>query len=277
MPSPEEWQNFLQSRSNVGLLTIMYMQMQSQGDANANDNDRALKLRLLRIRLKVCYLLFLVIVAQLMIPVLLLVYSIDNGDVVQFCPSTADGISRAVAFALGCIYQVRIILLLGSKQCEPVVVKRGHSTCLLQSSLLFDSFMNIIYELGVYFVNLWIVFVTLDPIDMVLNVLALEFVLQLDDIAKEKYIAIMVKHRPHPRIFQRYDETFVLIEAPPPEERAINPADNLADNLANNPANNPAGNTADAYCDMINYVVILLVAQFVLPILALLYLPICKP
>lgn len=313
------WQNFLQSRSNVGLLTMMYMQMQSHDKNKDNDNgkdkdekkEKALKLRLLRMRLKVCYLLFLVVVAQLMIPVLLLMYSIENSDVVSFCPSTADGISRAVAFALGCIYQVRIILLLGSKQCEPVAVKGGKSTLLLQSFLLFDSFMDIIYELGVYFINLWIVFVTSDPLDMVLNALALEFVLLLDDVAKEKYISIMVKHR-HCNLFHRYQDTFYLTEAPQQRrEAAVTMAAKMNDVADAEAPDQEQGSAEDASmngeqsdvkvsprsegpvddvptrvegaeqstnnCDLINYVVIFVVAQFVLPVLTLFYLPICKP
>jgi hypothetical protein len=288
----EEWQDFLQSRSNVGLMTIMYMQMQS------HDNP---SLMISLIRLKVCYLLLLVIVAQLMIPVLLLMYSVDNSEIEIFCPSSADGISRAVAFALGCIYQVRIMLLLGSKPSESAEAKEGKATLRLQLSLLFDSFMNFIYELCVYFINLWIVFVTSDPLNMVLNALALEFVLQLDDVAKERYIAIFAKHH---QIFQRYKDTFKPTPASPPEEEPAVAATNVyegdgadadvlkgeggvvdvpkeGDVAAVDVPKNEEGVKASGekanICDLINYVVVLVVAQFVLPILTLFYLPICKP
>lgn len=301
----EEWQDFLESHSNVGLATMMYMQMQSQ------DNTTPLMISL--IRLKVCYLLVLVIVAQLMIPVLLVMYSVDNSEVESFCPNSAGGIPRAVAFALGCIYQVRIILLLGSKPSQTAEPEKDKRTLRLQLSLHFDSFMNFIYELCVYFINLWIVFVTSDPLNMVLNALALEFVLQLDDIAKEKYIAIFAQH---PQIFQRYKNTFQPINGKKEEDDADIRAATVPVDEAEVVEVSMKGEVADLeeskkeegadvkvikksegavvdeptkrkgtevsgvkpnICDLINYIVVLVVVQFVLPILTLFYLPICKP
>jgi hypothetical protein len=266
------------------------MQMQSH-DKDKNNYNMAQKLMLLRLRLKVCYLLLLVIIAQLMIPALLLMYSLDNSDVVSFCPSSADGISRAVAFALGCIYQVRIMLLLGSKQCEPVDVVQERSTRLLRFLLKCDSFMNIIYELCVYFINLWIVFFTSDPLEMVLNALALEFVLQLDDVAKEKYIAIFAKHR-YCKLFRRYQDTFKQMAAPQPGEGAdvatakekeatgaevLTIIDGAVVDVPQEEHGAETSGERANICDLINYIVVFVVAQFVLPILTLFYLPICKP
>ena len=292
----EEWQDFLQSRSNFGLMTIMYMQMQS------HDDHKAPPLMTSLIRLKVCYLLLLVIIAQLMIPVLLLMYSVDNSEIEIFCPNSAGGISRAVAFALGCIYQVRIMLLLGSKPSESAEAKEGKATLRLQLSLLFDSFMNFFYELCVYFINLWIVFITSDPLNMVLNALALKFVLQLDDVAKERYIAVFAKHH---QIIQRYTDTFEPTPALQPEEVSLVAAANVHEGeeadveelngegdvvgvsevgegaVVDVPKKGKGVTEASEekanICDLINYCVVLVVARFVLPILTVIYRPICKP
>lgn len=51
-----------------------------------------------------------------------------------------------------------------------------------------DRCMNLVYESLVYLLNLWIVFVTHEPLDMVLNALALEFILQLDNEIKPMYL-----------------------------------------------------------------------------------------
>ena len=114
-------------------------------------------------RVKVCYLLALVLFAQLMIPALLLQYSIDTNEVTLFCPNSADGMSRALAFAIGCIYQVRIILLLGSKLSEPVDFNEDERYVWLRLFMHVDSFMNITYARFVYFLDMWIVFVTEEP------------------------------------------------------------------------------------------------------------------
>ena len=216
------------------------------------------------LRLKFCYLLVLVVLAQLMIPVLLLMYSsVDNHEITSFCPSSADWISRSLAFLVGCIYQVRIILLFEGMSNEPIKVKAAKYTVWLKLALLCDSFMNIPYELLVYITNFCIVFFTSNPLDMVLNALALEFILQLDNGVKDKYIAIFTKdHRHH--IIQNYADTFEL-QLQPVVEQDVETPQTGADKTNHY-----------SWRYMLNCMVISFV-QYVLPFLTLLYLPICKP
>eukprot|EP00961_Rhodomonas_salina_P037697 506871-Rhodomonas_salina.1 len=47
-----------------------------------------------------------------------------------------------------------------------------------------DNFMDFVYEPLVYMLNLWLVFITDDEVDMVLNALAMEFILKVDNQLK---------------------------------------------------------------------------------------------
>ena len=52
-----------------------------------------------------------------------------------------------------------------------------------------DNLMAVAYEQSVYLLNLWLVYRAPTPLDMVLNSLAMEFVLKLDDEFKATYFA----------------------------------------------------------------------------------------
>ena len=47
--------------------------------------------------------------------------------------------------------------------------------------------MSIVYEGALYLLNLWLIFITEDATDIVLNALAMEFVMKLDDDFKQEY------------------------------------------------------------------------------------------
>ena len=47
--------------------------------------------------------------------------------------------------------------------------------------------MNVVYEGALYLLNLWLIFITEDATDIVLNALAMEFVMKLDDDFKQEY------------------------------------------------------------------------------------------
>ena len=47
--------------------------------------------------------------------------------------------------------------------------------------------MNTVYEGALYLLNLWVTFITEDATNIVLNALAMEFVMKLDDDFKQEY------------------------------------------------------------------------------------------
>jgi hypothetical protein len=196
------------------------------------------------------YLLVLVLAAQVILPILLLLYSMYTYKIPSVCPMSADGISKAVAFTIGCMYHVRIVFMFGSKSSEPFAeVKRGSDSVWLTWALFLDGFMNTTCELFVYGMNLFIVFVTPDPLDMVLNALAFEFILQLDDGVKAKYISIHTIY--HGAIIKEYDATFDLASE--------------------------ATTAAYTTYNVLNYFVPAVFVTYVLSPFTMIYLPLCKP
>ncbi|KAI2501952.1 hypothetical protein MHU86_12505 [Fragilaria crotonensis] len=100
-----KWQEFMKSRSDIGMLTIMSMHRESY---------------LWRKRWTQ-FLLFLVIAVQVTLPALLLVYSVQTYTLPNGCPMSANPIQKSVAGAIGCIYLVRIVSKMGSKAKEKLI------------------------------------------------------------------------------------------------------------------------------------------------------------
>ena len=95
-----------------------------------------------------------------------------------------------------------------------------------------DDFMAVQYEGMLYLLNLWLVFISRDSIDMVLNSLAMEMVMKLDDEFKEYYFKAngqatmyvfknglnnkvydedgIIHELPHNKYFLNYVETIVM-------------------------------------------------------------------
>ena len=230
MPTPGEWKDFLKDRSAIGLCTILYMHMTAYLDEESHKDqsnklvdegekieegkaeeegkkekeeeakqektkehqpeEKEPKENPWRLR---C-LLFSVLFAQITLPVVLLVYAIlDNGNLNCGDHYNFDAGRMLTALAVGFVYVFRIDFTLGSKSSEPpalVYRDKWNDPC-LRCCLCIDTFMNTAYEVLVYLCNLAIVFfLTKKPFDMVVNSLAFEFILQFDDFAKKKYIAI---------------------------------------------------------------------------------------
>ncbi|KAI2492106.1 hypothetical protein MHU86_22442 [Fragilaria crotonensis] len=199
----EQWQRYLRSRSVIGIHTIAWMHTE-------NNCLRKFWMK---------YLLFLVLVAQAALPILLLLNSLDTFNATSFCDGTANWISKGVAFAIACIYQVRTSFWWERKYHEPMVKLKqvARNRFGLQVLLVLDGFLASGYEYFVSIFNFFVVFATPDPQDMVLNALAFEFILELDDYAKEKYISLYSED--HEDLIQNYESTFEVTYQNLPESR----------------------------------------------------------
>lgn len=188
----EQWQRYLRSRSVIGMHTIIWMHTETNWWR----------------KLWMKYLLALVLVAQAFLPILLLLISLDTFNATSFCDGTANWISKGVAFAIACIYQVRTSFWWERKYNEPTVelkeVARKHFW--IKVFRFLDGFMASGYEYIVFYINFCVVFVTPDPQDMVLNALAFEFIRELDDFAKDKYISLYASE--HEDLIDIYESTF---------------------------------------------------------------------
>lgn len=199
-----DWKEYLENHSDIGLFTIAYMH-----DSHLDNNKFCSCVWTWFTRI----LLFLVIVVQVTIPVVLFLDRIFSYDGVGFCPGGANDITRILACAVGCIYFTKLNFLYGRKTSETKIAlnKDDGVKCknVLRAFLICDCIMNTIYEALVYLLNLWIVFLSPEPLDLVLNALAMEFILNLDDGIKKNCIAIYF-NRKLPEILTAYEEAFQI-------------------------------------------------------------------
>ena len=157
----------------------------------------------------------LLLLAQVVVPICLLIEEIKvyrRKGHAPICPAKAPLNQRILTGAIAVVYFTRIAALYQGKYYETDIhnlddesfkgaytitqertkaivadLKRRHLNILSDLYGQVDDFMNITYEGFVYIVNAFIVFATEDALNMVLNLLALEFVLKLDDEFKALY------------------------------------------------------------------------------------------
>eukprot|EP00611_Tribonema_gayanum_P005237 TRINITY_DN14498_c0_g4_i1.p1 TRINITY_DN14498_c0_g4~~TRINITY_DN14498_c0_g4_i1.p1 ORF type:complete len:237 (-),score=22.63 TRINITY_DN14498_c0_g4_i1:54-764(-) len=141
------------------------------------------------------------------------------------CPNTASQAQRALMFFIGAIYLARATVLRAQRRelveqidRDSMKSSRGYIKALVISTFpekeatsyggtredraawndvanasfnrttgMLDDLMNNAFEHLVYVLNLWVVFVTPEVQDMVLNTLALEFIMDLDNQFVEQY------------------------------------------------------------------------------------------
>lgn len=140
-------------------------------------------------------MLIVMIIAQWLIPIILTFKATKSYMNLGWgmCPNNAPAPTRVQTFAIGLVYTSKISFLVAKKlkdmHCSPLL-NETRSGGKIQIFVAMDRFMYLFYEVLVYLVNMWIVFLTLDPLDIVFNSLAIEFVVILDDEIKNMYIAL---------------------------------------------------------------------------------------
>ena len=111
----------------------------------------------------------------------------------NFCEdSTAPYSARILMCAIGATYTIRILLNADAFVCNTRALKKAGIAGAgeLWGSALLDLVMAGPFEMVGYLLNLWLVYITPVPLDMVLNMLALEFVLKLDDEVKHVLLQV---------------------------------------------------------------------------------------
>jgi ABC-type glycerol-3-phosphate transport system permease component len=135
-------------------------------------------------------LLFSVIIVQVTISSVLLYEQKKEHDI-QWCPNRSDTWNtKILGFSIGLIYVSKLTFLFFNRISE--INERGVMKLTgggpIRAYVSMDRAMTLLFESLVYLLNLWVVYVTPKPLDMVLNALALEFVLRLDNDLKEIYL-----------------------------------------------------------------------------------------
>ena len=122
----------------------------------------------------------------------------------NICPNSADVEQKVMMAGISIIYFVRSFFIWDSFTNRTRLQKMNPGGSI---SVIVDTYQEFGFNLIVYCANLWIVFVDNDLLNMILNSLAMEFLMNLDNEFEEMYF----KFLPQCAI-DIYDNVFVTIE-----------------------------------------------------------------
>jgi hypothetical protein len=142
----------------------------------------------------------LIFIAQWLMYVALITneyYSFDG----EWCPNKSTWYEKAMMCGIALIYFTRSFNIWDNltKRTRGVKVY----PC-LDAFVMIDTFQEFIFNLFVYGANIWIIFVDGDIQNMILNSMAMEFLMQLDNDFEEYYFKLL----PHAAI-DLYDNVFI--------------------------------------------------------------------
>lgn len=132
---------------------------------------------------KFCFLPILTFIAQWLTYVSIMVYEVRNYDE-GFCPNNKSYETKIVMFSIATIYFIKSFFLWDD------LVSRTHCKKVMPTNdipVLFDTLQEFGFNLLVYLLNIFIVFVEEHPTNMLLDALAMEFVMDLDNQFKVLY------------------------------------------------------------------------------------------
>ena len=129
------------------------------------------------------FLPLLIFISQWSIYVALIANELDEFDG-DFCPNKANWKKKLIMFGSCLIYFTRSFFLWDNLTDRTRLRKMIPSTNIL---VMLDTFQEFGFNLFVYIANLWIIFVDDNVQDMILNCLAMEFLMNLDNEFEELY------------------------------------------------------------------------------------------
>ena len=145
----------------------------------------------------------LVFIAQWLM-YLALVFHEKNNFNGNICPANASIEQKVMMIGISIIYFVKSFFIWDSFTNRTRLQKMNPGGSI---SVIFDTFQEFGFNLIVYCANLWIVFVDPDLLNMVMNSLAMEFLMNLDNEFEEIYFNFIPE-----AAIDIYDNTFVTHE-----------------------------------------------------------------
>jgi hypothetical protein len=149
---------------------------------------------------KYCFLPILTFLAQWFTYISIMVYEVRHYEE-GFCPNNKSYETKVVMCCIATIYFIKSFFLWDD------LVSRTHCKKVMPTNdipVLFDTLQEFGFNLLVYLLNIFIVFVEEHPTNMLLDALAMEFVMDLDNQFKELYF----KNIPNAAV-DIYDNIFV--------------------------------------------------------------------
>ena len=152
----------------------------------------------------------LIFISQWMLYIGLITHEINafDGD---FCPNKSNFENKLLMAATGIIYFVRSFFIWDNLTSRIGLKKMNKID---NVPAIIDTFQEFLFSLIVYGANLWIVFVENDIQNMILNSLAMEFLMQLDNEFQEMYFNYLpgAAEDIYDNIYVSYKENRALLE-----------------------------------------------------------------
>ena len=129
----------------------------------------------------------------------------------NYCPNNNSLENKLIMAGTGLIYFVRSFFIWDNLTTRIGLKKTNRVNSI---NAILDTFQEFLFNIIVYGANIWIIFVEQDILNMILNSLAMEFLMQLDNEFKELYF----KHMPgsaediYDNIYVTYRENKALVE-----------------------------------------------------------------
>ena len=151
----------------------------------------------------------LVFISQWMLYIALMAHEVRNFDG-DICPNSSLIEDKLMMAGIGMIYFVRSFYLWDNLTTRIDLQKMNRVDNI---AAILDTFQEFMFVLMVYAANLWIVFVEDEMRDMILNSLAMEFLMQLDNEFEELYFENLpgAAEDIYDTVFVTYDENRALI------------------------------------------------------------------
>ena len=152
----------------------------------------------------------LIFISQWMLYIGLIAHEINSFDG-DFCPNKSNIENKLLMAATGIIYFVRSFFIWDNLTSRIGLKKMNRIDNI---PAIIDTFQEFLFSLIVYGANLWIVFVENDIQNMILNSLAMEFLMQLDNEFQEMYFNYLpgAAEDIYDNIYVSYKENRVLLE-----------------------------------------------------------------
>lgn len=162
----------------------------------------------------------LIFIGQWILYGALLSYEIKNfsGD---YCPNISTIENKLMMAGIGILYFVRSFFIWDNLTTRIGLRKTNRVDSVV---VILDTFQEFLFTIIVYGANIWIIFVEQDILNMILNSLAMEFLMQLDNEFEELYF----KHLPgaaddiYDNIYVTYHENKELVKQRKKESKCFN-------------------------------------------------------
>lgn len=151
----------------------------------------------------------LVFVTQWLMYYAMLAYQIRSYNA-GFCPNMAQWQEKLLMASISLFYFIKSFFLWDN------IVDRTHRKKMIPSTsyiVMMDTFQEFGFNLMVYLTNLWVIFATDDFMDMFFNIIAMEFLMEMDNEFQRAYFTYLpgVAVDIYDKMFVTYRENVLMV------------------------------------------------------------------